>query len=162
MNKNLCICVLPSPKSSPRSSFTNRLIHLENQRIRLHSLNAYVATLGGGYFLCRYLSQAIALARYQRSIALALHDRNLAGKCTVNEAYNYVHAGRCRDALAIVKLVRKEAKKRGDEELKRICSAAMTFALRVERCSLTGRGKGGVDDWHRFRVVEERNGIARN
>jgi hypothetical protein len=49
----------------------------------LQSLQAYTSTLGGGYFFCGQLHAAIELARYQRKLALALHDDHGAGICTV-------------------------------------------------------------------------------
>jgi len=87
----------------PERIFTSALVKLENLQIKLQSLNAYIATLGGGYFLCHYLSTAICLARYQRFIALQLNDVPLALKCTINEAYNYIHAGRKQMAFLLIR-----------------------------------------------------------
>jgi len=111
--------------------WTSALVRLENKLIRLGSLNAYIATLGGGYFLCRYLETAILLARYQRKVALALNDEHLAGQCTVNEAYNYIFAGEIDIALKLIKTVERNALVRNDELLESICKAAKQFAKRV-------------------------------
>jgi hypothetical protein len=92
----------PSPNMYPEKLFTSLLVKLENMQIQLQSLNAYIATLGGGYFLCHYLSTAVCLARYQRNIALQLNDINLALKCSINEAYNYIHAGMIHNAFTLI------------------------------------------------------------
>ena len=96
----------------PERIFTSSLVKLENMQIQLQSMNAYIATLGGGYFLCHYLSTAVSLARYQRQIALRLNDVNLAMKCTINEAYNYIHAGKIKKALMLIQKTEAMAKSR--------------------------------------------------
>ena len=129
--------------------WTSALVRLENKLIRLGSLNAYIATLGGGYFLCRYLETAILLARYQRKVALALNDEHLAGQCTVNEAYNYIFAGEIDIALKLIKTVEKNALVRNDELLESICKAAKQFAKRVRNAGKfveqIGKGESGKD-----------------
>lgn len=130
------------PSMRPERIFTSSLVKLENLQIKLQSLNAYIATLGGGYFLCHFLSTAVCLARYQRRIALQLNDVNLAMKCTINEAYNYIHAGMIQKALSLIRKTEKEATMRksnrmrysmsgdgGDEEvILSMCKAAKWFA----------------------------------
>ena len=56
------------------------------------------------HLLCRYLTTAIRLSRWVRALVLALGDYNLAGQCSVNEAYNYVHVGRVRVALRMLRV----------------------------------------------------------
>ncbi len=130
------------PSMRPERIFTSSLVKLENLQIKLQSLNAYIATLGGGYFLCHFLSTAVCLARYQRRIALQLNDVNLAMKCTIHEAYNYIHAGMIQKALLLIRKTEKEARIRksnrmrcsmngdgGDEEvILSMCKAAKWFA----------------------------------
>ena len=133
------------PNMEPERIFTSSLVQLENLQIRLQSLNAYIATLGGGYFLCHYLHSAVSLARYQRQIAYQLNDTILVMKCTINEAYNYIHAGLIDNALLLIRKTEDMAivKKRnrcgsniGDEEgdedlIISMCHAARWFAGRV-------------------------------
>lgn len=129
----------PSPLGGPLRAeriFASSLVSLENKRIRLQTLNAFIATLGGGYFLCRHLTTAVALARSQRAVAMALNDRDLAGRCTVNEAYNYVHAGKIGTALQILRKEREEALGRGDGLTVQMCMSAILFGKRVRRASL--------------------------
>lgn len=167
----------PSPSSHStlytEQLFARSLVKLENMRIRLQSLNAYVATLGGGYFLCRYLTTAISLAKYQRKLALALGDCSLAMKCTVNEAYNYIHAGLIAQANALIKKTRIQAAERKDDLVLSMCRSAKWFSDRVAEAKLYAleNDMGGsvesiysttVDDYQRIRVVKDRNTFKKN
>lgn len=148
-------CTSP-PTLEPERLFTSRLVRLENAAIFLQSLNSFVSTLGGGYFLCRYLTTAVQLARWQRAIALSLGDRDLAGRCTVNEAYNYVHAGHFAHAFQLIKKVKSEAIERGDELTVSMCKSARYFAKRVQKMQAFEGEKQEVDDeYQRIRIVAD-------
>ena len=122
---------VPSRSLRPEKIFTFSLVRWENRLIQLQSVNAYIATLGGGFFLCRYLSQAVQLARMQRQVALALGDASLASKCTLNEAYNYIHAGRIHTANVMIRKTKKEAKARKDLVVISMCDSALWFSRQV-------------------------------
>jgi len=96
----------------PELSFSSKILHILNTNIRLRTLAAYWATLGGGYFLCRYLSVAVRLARAQRVVALAIGDVRGADVCTLNECYNYIYAGRADVALQTIRGVLVGAQER--------------------------------------------------
>lgn len=85
LSKNLLkqIIVFPPYTAMPNFYSCSLFITWEHTLIRLQSLQAYTSTLGGGYFFCGQLYTAIELARYQRKLALALHDDHAAGICTV-------------------------------------------------------------------------------
>ena len=100
-----CITYSRIPSSSPTSLFAGRLIYNENNLIRLTSLSAYISTMGGGFFLCRYLSTAVSMARHQCRIALIRGDEEMAFKCRINEGYCYIHAGKLNRGKKIIKLV---------------------------------------------------------
>ena len=129
----------------PERIFSSSLVRLENLQIQLQSLNAYIATLGGGYFLCHYLSTAVCLARYQRQIAIQLNDIELAMKCTINEAYNYIYAGQIKKAMKLIKDTKDWAKSRmkkrsslmavNEEKdiIISMCNAARWFAEQVQK-----------------------------
>ncbi|CAN0484781.1 unnamed protein product, partial [Ectocarpus sp. 8 AP-2014] len=68
----------------------------------LLNANAKLSTLGGGYFLTRQVGQAIRLALAQSEVATALGDLQLAGKCRVNVAYNYIWLGQYDEAQRII------------------------------------------------------------
>jgi len=151
-----------APSLEPERIFTPRLVKLENIMIRLQSLNAFFSTLGGGYFLCRYLSIAVRLARSQRAIALSLGDRNLAARCTVNEAYNYIHAGKIKHALMLLKQVQSAAVDRNDELTISMCKSARFFAKRVRKANAFEGTKQSVDDeLQRIRIVKDDSKINR-
>ncbi len=184
----LTIYILPplqSPNLRPERIFTSLLVKLENLQIRLQSLNAYIATLGGGYFLCHFLSTAVCLARYQRLLAFQLNDFNLAMKCTINEAYNYIHAGMIENALILIQQTEDMTTRRkkglcisesGEENtVISMCKAARWFAERVRdgmvaknrdsngnMCKLVlndlqrGANSATHDDFQRIRVVRDR------
>ena len=154
-------CTSP-PTLEPERLFTSRLVRLENIMIRLQSLNAFFSTLGGGYFLCRYLTTAVQLARWQRTIALSLGDRDLAARCTVNEAYNYIHAGKLTHAFQLIKKVKEDAIKRGDMLTVSMCKSARYFAKRVQKNMAFEGSKQGVDDeLQRIRIVADHDKINR-
>ena len=182
----LQIYIIPNnhPNMRPERIFTSSLVKLENFQIQLQSLNAYVATMGGGYFLCHYLSTAICLARYQRCIAFKLGDYNLALKCTVNEAYNYIYAGMIKRAFETIGQVEDLVQKRknmishsdGSEEdvIISMCKAAKLLATYMktteegnisnkESCTVKNHLKQNAikdtvsathDDFQRMRVVK--------
>ncbi|EJK44373.1 hypothetical protein THAOC_37090 [Thalassiosira oceanica] len=96
------------PSTSPTSDISLRLIHLENTMIKLTTVTAYVSTLGGGYFLCNYLSTAVSLARQQCLLALIRGDLHMSLKCRLNEGYCYIHAGRIKRARRTIRRVLKD------------------------------------------------------
>ena len=156
----------------PERKWTNSLVQLENIQIRLQTLNAYIATLGGGYFLCHYLSTAVQLARSQRRVALALGDWSLALKCTLNEAYNFIYAGHVTLALGLIRQVKAKAKTlvNGDKDLiLGMCKSAKWVAKKVRLVGNEIKVQSGnklsfenehnfqpFDDFHRVRVVRDR------
>jgi hypothetical protein len=155
--QTLVLRILPPLRLSrlgPELAWTGRLIGWENLRIKLQTLNAVVATLGGGYFLCRHLSTAVALARYQRGIALRLNDAHLALHCTVNEAYNYIHAGQFNAALLLIRTVMNQAKRNDDTLLYNVARAARVFAKRVRQANL----REGTDSTGTVKRVEMEHG----
>jgi len=129
----------PSPSTfrlNPERIFTSALVRYENFQLRHITLNAYISTLGGGYHLCRHLSTAIYLARSQRQIALVMGIVDLADRCTVNEAYNYIYAGQISHALKLIRLASITSEKRGDDLTVSMCKAAKIFAKRVGRAAI--------------------------
>lgn len=165
--RRLLLIILPSCPGGaslrPERLWSSRLVVLENRLSVLRSLNAFISTLGGGFFLCRYLATAVRLARWQRAVALQLGDLNLAARCTVNEAYNYIHSGRVGLALRIVAAVRKKALLRGDGLTVSMCESARSFALRVGRANLEEGAKQATrDEMQRIRIVRNKARINRN
>ena len=125
------------PSHYPLSLFTKRLIYNENSLIRLTSISAYISTLGGGFFLCRYLSTAVSLARQQCHIALLRGDEEMAFKCRINEGYCYIHAGKLKKAKKIIKRVYWDVVKRQEEKAKGLSAYTSVVDGRVELDELT-------------------------
>lgn len=92
----------------PTNLFALRLISYEKAFIQLTSLSAYISTLGGGCFLCKYLSTAVALARRQCAIALIRGDNDMALKCRINEGYCYIHAGKFVKGRKVIRRVLRD------------------------------------------------------
>eukprot|EP00545_Synedropsis_sp_CCMP1620_P014540 CAMPEP_0119007778 /NCGR_PEP_ID=MMETSP1176-20130426/3244_1 /TAXON_ID=265551 /ORGANISM="Synedropsis recta cf, Strain CCMP1620" /LENGTH=136 /DNA_ID=CAMNT_0006959993 /DNA_START=502 /DNA_END=912 /DNA_ORIENTATION=- len=126
-------------------------------------MSAWIATLGGGYFLCRHLSTAVFLAQQQRALALWMGDYQTADQCTLNEAFNYIHAGRFVRAKKMILAVQATARKRQDTLTLRMVTAASLFLQRVQRASKTmfvATKDDTVDDYQRIRVFQDRSSAA--
>lgn len=77
---------------------------------------------------------------------------NLAGQCTINEAYNYIHANQTKMALQLIKNVTVSAMIRQDAHLIKVCAVALLFLKRVQKVAACGVGDV-VDDLQRVRTV---------
>ena len=100
-------CYSRTPSTRPTNTFALRLISYEKTFIQLTSLSAYISTLGGGYFLCRYLPTAVTLARRQYIISLLRGDYETALKCRINEGYCYIHGGKFNRGRKVIRQVLK-------------------------------------------------------
>jgi hypothetical protein len=108
--KNCChVCLLLQPYGGTRleHALAGRLIRWEHQLIRAQSLNGYVSTLGGGFFLCHHFATAIYLARHQQRLAVYLHRPDLYWTCWIHMAYSHVYAGHFRTARRILTAVER-------------------------------------------------------
>jgi len=122
-------CYSRTPSARPANPFALRLIRYENSFVRLTSLSAFISTLGGGFFLCRYLSTAVALARKQCAIALMRGDSEMALKCRINEGYCYIHAGKLN---------------RGKRAIRRVLKDVMEIRAQRERAGLLDGSEDGL------------------
>ena len=94
--------------SRPTNIFAIGLISYEKVFIQLTSISAYISTLGGGAFMCKYLSTAVALARQQCTISLLRGDYELSLKCRINEGYCYIHAGKFKRGTRVIRRVLRD------------------------------------------------------
>ena len=134
----------------PERLFSSRLIRMQNNFIQLQTLNAYLSTMGGGYFMCRHLNRSIQIARQQCQVALSLGNIPLALKCRLNEAYNYIFGNQLQKAFQTIEGVYQFIKKKqkwkaqrfshvdhpDDMEyviLLRMCRSAKLFGTRVQK-----------------------------
>ena len=100
----------------PRA-WARRLLRLERREAARLTANAYVSTLGGGYFMCRHNAHARTMAHVQERLALSMGDTTLAGRCRVNLAYSELQAGEIAQAQARIEREIASAATQGDAEL---------------------------------------------
>ena len=114
----------------PRA-WARRLLRLERREAARLTANAYVSTLGGGYFMCRHNAHARTMARVQERLALSMGDTTLAGRCRVNLAYSELQAGEIAQAQARIEQEIAVATRWDDAELLLYARTARNFAARV-------------------------------
>jgi len=126
-------------------------------RVGLITANAYISTLGGGYFLCRLINEAERMAHQQHAIALRLGDHSLASQCRVHLAYNTIQRGKLRLAKKQLLFEWYVAHWLKDERLKDIIRSAWHYAKRLkhfQRKLKEAPRPGQVDNFARQRFVE--------
>jgi len=106
-----------------------RLIALENKHVTLQTANALVSTLGGGHFLCRQVSAAMAMARRQMWIARELGDAKLLLRCHVHLAYCLIQVGAFGSAVRLLRHINTAATALEDG----VCAGMVTAARRHAR-----------------------------
>lgn len=164
------LLIQPSSLVQLEDSFTGRLITWEHKLIRAQSLTGYIATLGGGFFLCHHFNTAIALAQQQQQLALFLNDYGMYYRCMVNTAYNFVYAGKFRMARQLIQHVWEQTKSLSptDPVLEKMCYSAMLFCRRMQIASRRLRPLQSstptdnnisrtIDDFARIRVVADQS-----
>lgn len=152
---NLLLYLLPSSRTEVDYYFSGELIRYEHIWLQMQTLSAYYATLGGGYFLCRKLSTAIQLARRQRWVATWMGDYAMADRCTLNESYNYLHAGQFDVAFAMLKTLKVSARVRNDVVLWKMCKSARLLGKRMKRAGKRGGAESNIDDYQRIRFLDK-------
>ncbi len=110
-----------------------RLSWLVARKAGLATANAFVSTLGGGYFLCKQIDRAEQMALRQLSIALSLGDPALAVQCRVHLAYNQLQRGRLRLARAMLECEWLCAKALGDDVLQSMVKSAWLYLRRLRQ-----------------------------
>ena len=114
-----------------------RLIAWEHTLIRAQSVTGYIATLGGGFFLCHHFQTAVRLAHEQMAFALVLDNKSMYYQCILNSAYSHIYAGYFDVAIKLIKQVLKEAKALfpPDPVLVKMCYSAGLFCKRMKRAA---------------------------
>jgi hypothetical protein len=117
-SRRIVITVFPPSLTQLEKSWECRLISWEHTLVQAYSLSAYLATLGGGHFLCRQLATALRLAQFQQYVATRIlggfSESSTLYKCLLNQAYNYMYAGRFRTANKILRYVEDRCFQSGD------------------------------------------------
>jgi len=159
--RRLVVWIQPPTITPLEYYFMSLMIKWEHERIQAESLAGYIATLGGGFFMCHHWSTAVRLAQQQQRLAAYLGDTEMYYKCLINQAYNYIHAGRFRTANRLVKLV-LQAVQQGpheDEVLVKMCYSARLFGKRVRKAAVKNdqESHSTVDDFARIRLVQDQS-----
>lgn len=152
--------------------WSSRLLRLVKVVSMLHTANSYVSTLGGGYFLCRRIGPALALARLQMLVARAMGDPRLEARCWVHIAYSLVQAGKFRSASLVIRYVAVVAKHTSVEDptLATMAHAAMRHCRRSHRLYASGeltrsapgdREAALRDEFYRQRLAAVTEGMGR-
>lgn len=184
LGKNVQVFLLLQPYgyTTLEYSFGGRLIRWENRLIRAVSLNGYVSTLGGGFFLCHHFRTAIHLAMRQMQLALFLDRPDLYLACCINVAYSHLYAGhftKARKILVAVEMALRRSTMTGDSgnvadnndytyrpTLLAMCKSAKLQCQRMKKAAAvlsstiqpqSGSSSATVDDFLRIRVVGDRS-----
>ncbi|KAG9408960.1 hypothetical protein AC1031_020869 [Aphanomyces cochlioides] len=150
------------PRSFPLyMSWVYRATRFTHAVVALVTANAYISTLGGGYFLCRHLNQAKLMAQLQICVSQGLQDPILASKCRINMAYGAMAQGKFKRARRIIhEEKRMNEQTLQSEDLANVCFAATVYlnktvklhqeVLQHEKTDT----KRVVDEFYRQRVVK--------
>lgn len=106
--------LLPTPDNRTSTCFLDRtftgvVLTFEKTLLQKQTMTAWMATLGGGYFFIKRLSHSLVLARQQRLLALQIGNISMARQCQLNEAYNWIYAGKFRQAKLVLKSLEAQA-----------------------------------------------------
>lgn len=169
ISSRMTVWIVPYTTFHLDRTFTSIVVRLENALLRLTTLTAWWATLGGGYFFCRRISYSLQLARQQRAVALLLGNVGMARQCSINEAYNLLYCGRFHDARTVLLKLWKSCPDE-DTVTRNQCRAAWVLGKRLKKTArkleryhhsddghLPKNGKKRpvdlVDDYQRIRLV---------
>lgn len=162
---------LTPPSDIDRTPFADIVSRIQRKISIQNAWNAWLSTLGGGYFGIKNLEKSLWLARQQRNLAIWLGDTKMARQSTLNEAYNWMYSGRFQLARSILdKLENEIAETRSsfsateDDKFLERCSTARICLRRLKKLSEKGLGKYHQeqrqsrkirtrDEFHRFRIV---------
>jgi hypothetical protein len=89
----LILWIQPPLTTRLEYTFTGLLLRWEHVLIQAQSLSGYIATLGGGFFLCHHFATAYRLALWQQQLAILLNDVVMYYTCAIHQAYSHVYAG---------------------------------------------------------------------
>lgn len=112
------------------------LICWEHRLIQAQSLAGYVATLGGGFFLCHHFATAMLLAAQQQRLAVLLNDATMYYACEVHKAYSCIYSGRFGIALRLLRHVRRVVRSgptNANPVIERMCCSGLLFGKRMRR-----------------------------
>jgi hypothetical protein len=147
VSSSLMVWIIPPTTCHLDRTFTSIVVRLENALLRLSTLTAWWATLGGGYFFCRRISYSLQLARQQRAAALLLGNVGMARQCSINEAYNLLYGGRFHEARTVLLKLWKSCPDE-DTVTQNQCRAAWILGKRLKKTARKLERYHHSDDRH--------------
>ncbi|KAF0698219.1 Aste57867_11146 [Aphanomyces stellatus] len=142
-------------------SWCYRATRFTHAVVALVTANAYISTLGGGYFLCRHLNQAKLMAQLQICVSQGLQDPILASKCRINMAYGAMAQGKFKRAQRIIQEEIVHAQALESEDLGNVYKAASIYLKKTWQLhrellqhEATDTTKV-VDEYYRQRVIKK-------
>lgn len=141
LSPDACHCLAPVPSLSWRSDRLGslRFVSLEIRLMRLHYANAYISTLGGGFFLCRFVDEALCMALAQMRIASAIESESLCARCCIHFVYCCIQTGRFRAARGLLERLARVARDIDDETLAGMVAAGLLRCASTEGAWTAGR-----------------------
>ena len=148
--------------NSPDSTWGRRILFLAAEARSLAVTSAYASTLGGGYFMCRFVDKAQDMARAQLSLAVQLGDEVLQSKCRTHLIYSDIQLGDFDVAREKLERERNVARNLRDRELCSVIESAIHFCEQSRKLNATlapvefrSDAAGDVqDEFYRMRVVK--------
>lgn len=161
----ITVVLRPPEFSWQDSTFSSLVVSTELSLLRMQTLTAWWATLGGGYFFCKRLHVSLQLARQQGDLAQRIGNISMARQCRINEAYNLIYAGNFKAAKLVLSKLETSLVESGEKKsvTYRQSQAARLLAKRLKQVARKGlngyrteeRGqKHAVDDFQRIRIVK--------
>ena len=113
-------------------NFSKKVLYIVAMKQSLITTNAYISTLGGGFFLCRYLDHAKMMACKQYLIAKKLNEPILMSQISIHMAYNLIHEGSYINAYNIIIHQEQIADDLNHNELKAIVASAKHYLRKIK------------------------------
>lgn len=149
------ILLLPYSQTKISYTFAGYLIAWEHRILRAQSMNGYISTLGGGFFLCHHFQTAIRLAQEQQRLAILSQRPDVYWTGWIHQAYSHIYAGHFRTAITILRTVHNA--NRHHPTLGAMCQSARLQCKRMKRAALASTPSKTMDDWMRIRVVRDQS-----
>eukprot|EP01138_Halocafeteria_seosinensis_P007893 gb/GECG01008064.1/.p1 GENE.gb/GECG01008064.1/~~gb/GECG01008064.1/.p1 ORF type:complete len:443 (+),score=32.80 gb/GECG01008064.1/:1-1329(+) len=125
-------------RATPDLLGCKKFMFLIVMRRELIVANAWISTLGGGYYLCKHIDQARVMAEKQILVAKLLGDESMEAKANVHFVYNDILERKFGSARVRIRTLRKIGKRLGDTELLKMLKASKLYCNKVEELDKTG------------------------
>ena len=127
---------------APALAWSERLTRLQVAAAYAVALNAYISTLGGGYFLCAqggvgptaraHMANARLMAMRQLAVALRLGNAGLASECRMHLIYIRIQCGHFSEAARALRREWRYVRHHGGKILLEMVRAAWLYLKRTK------------------------------